>query len=166
VTTEDLLHKWDEQLQNIAGAEIRVNILGGTISTGDPIQIQLSGADFDVLSEISHQFTEIIADVEGVHNPRSSADRGRPEMQIVVDRDAAAEYGLTYQSVMGQISATLNGQIATQFRYEGNEFDVRVMLPKESRQNMEDIEQLKIMTPTGDQISLSTIADLELVEGP
>ena len=37
---------------------------------------------------------------------------------------------------------------------------------KESRQNMEDIEQLKIMTPTGDQISLSTIADLELVEGP
>ncbi|MGM8215054.1 efflux RND transporter permease subunit [Bacillaceae bacterium W0354] len=166
ITTEEILRKWDEQIQDIPGAEIKVNILGGSISTGDPIQIQLTGADFDVLGEISEQVVDVIAEVDGVHNPTTSAERGRPEMQIIVDRDQAAEYGLTYQSVMGQIGAALNGQVATQFRTGSDELDVRVMTPVEDRQNMEDIEQLKIMTPTGEQISLSNVATLELVEGP
>ena len=166
ITTEEAMRKWEEQIADIAGAEISINILGGSFSAMDPIQVQLSGSDFDTLRDISEQVVDVISEVEGVHNPSTSAERGRPEMQIVVDRDAASEYGLTYQMVMGQISAELNGQVATQFRQGGEELDVRVMTPIEDRSTMEDIEQLKITTAVGEQIPLSTIASLELVEGP
>ncbi|GEL77221.1 efflux RND transporter permease subunit [Tenuibacillus multivorans] len=166
LTTEDVMQKWDSQVQDIAGADISVNVLGAGISTGDPVQIQLQGPDHDVLSQIADQVVTVISDVEGVHNAGSSTDEGRPEMQIVVDREAAAEFGMTYQQVMGQVSSQLNGQIATQFRTGGNELDVRVLTPKEERDTIEEIENLKIMTPTGEQIRLETVASLEQVRGP
>ncbi|TFB19276.1 efflux RND transporter permease subunit [Filobacillus milosensis] len=166
LSTEEVMQKWDEQIQQIAGADISVGVLGAGISSGDPIQIQLSGPDHDVLTELAEQVVTVIEDIEGVHNPGTSADEGRPEMQIQVDREAAQEYGMTYQQVMRQVSSQLNGQVASQFRSEGEELSVRVMTPKEERDTIEEVEDLKITTPAGEQIRLSTIASLEQVQGP
>ncbi|RPF54136.1 efflux RND transporter permease subunit [Aquisalibacillus elongatus] len=166
VSTEEVMQKWDEQVQEIPGADISVSVLGASVSGGDPIQVELNGPDHDVLTELADQVTTIISDIEGVHNPGTSANEGRPEMQIVVDEDTAAEYGMTYQQIMGQISSKLNGQIATQFRTEGEELDVRILTPKDERDTIEEVEDLKIATPSGDQIRLETVASLEQVQGP
>ncbi|MGP4072287.1 efflux RND transporter permease subunit [Piscibacillus sp. B03] len=166
LSTEDVMQKWDSQIQEIAGADISVSVLGASVSAGDPVQVELNGPDHDVLSELADQVVTVIEDIEGVHNPGTSADEGRPEMQILVDRDAAAEFGMTRAQIMGQISSQLNGQVATQFRSEGSELDVRVLTPKEDRDTLEEIRDLKIATPTGDQIRLETVANIDQVEGP
>ncbi|WP_175615280.1 efflux RND transporter permease subunit [Piscibacillus halophilus] len=166
LSTEEVMQKWDSQIQKIAGADITVNVMGASVSAGDPVQIELNGPDHDVLSELADQVVTLIDDIDGVHNPSTSADEGRPEMQILVDREAAAEYGMTHAQIMGQISSQLNGQVATQFRTEGNELDVRVLTPKEERDTLEEIRDLKITTPTGEQVRLETVASLEQVEGP
>ncbi|MDQ0352687.1 HAE1 family hydrophobic/amphiphilic exporter-1 [Alkalibacillus filiformis] len=165
-TTEEVMRDWDEQVQDIAGADITVNAMGANISGGDPIQIQLTGDDYEVLDEIADQFVDIISEVEGVHNPTTSAEEGRPEMQIQVDRDVASEYGLTYQQVMGQLQMELIGQVATQYRSGGEELDVRIMTPEDERSAIEDIENLTIQSPTGASIELSEVAELVQVEGP
>lgn len=166
LSTEEVMQKWDSQIQKIAGADITVNVMGASVSAGDPVQIELNGPDHDVLSELADQVVTLIDDIDGVHNPSTSADEGRPELQILVDREAAAEYGMTHAQIMGQISSQLNGQVATQFRTEGNELDVRVLTPKEERDTLEEIRDLKITTPTGEQVRLETVASLEQVEGP
>ncbi|MFD2637650.1 efflux RND transporter permease subunit [Piscibacillus salipiscarius] len=165
-STQEVMKKWDSQIQDIAGADINVNVLGASVSAGDPVQVELTGPDHDVLQQLADQVVTLINDIDGVHNPSSSASEGRPEMQIVVDESVASQYGMTRSQVMGQISSKLNGQVATQFRQEGNELDVRVLLPKEERDSLEEIRDLKIATPQGEQLRLETLATIEQVEGP
>ncbi|WP_188207579.1 efflux RND transporter permease subunit [Alkalibacillus aidingensis] len=165
-STEEIMQSWDEQTQDIVGADISINVMGANISAGDPIQIEISGDEHDVLNELGEQFVDIISEVEGVHNPTTSAEEGRPEMEIVIDRDVASEYGLTYEQVMGQVSMQLVGQVATQFRSGGEELDVRVMTPEDQRSTIEDIENLKIQSPVGASLALTEVAEIVQTQGP
>lgn len=64
--------------------------MGAGISAGNPIQIQMTGPDFDTLKRLADETVAEISEVEGVHNAGTSADEGRPEMQINIDRNKAA----------------------------------------------------------------------------
>ncbi|MBR7554142.1 efflux RND transporter permease subunit [Allobacillus sp. GCM10007491] len=165
-TTEDVMKRWNDQVEDIPGAEINVAVMGAGISAGNPIQIQMTGPDFDTLKRLADETVAEISEVEGVHNAGTSADEGRPEMQINIDRNNAAELGMTYDQVMGQVSMQLNGRVATQFRTEGQELDVRVMTPEEQRSTIEDVENILIQTPTGAMVSLSSIASIDQEIGP
>lgn len=79
-----------------------MNVLGASVSAGDPVQVELTGPDHDVLQQLADQVVTLINDIDGVHNPSSSASEGRPEMQIVVDESVASQYGMTRSQVMGQ----------------------------------------------------------------
>ncbi|PKR77773.1 AcrB/AcrD/AcrF family protein [Halalkalibacillus sediminis] len=166
MTTQEVMQAWDAEVQDIAGADIVVRTMGANISSGDPVQIQVRGPDFEVLQQLSDQFVEVISEVDGVYNPSTSADEGRPEMQILIDREVASGYGLTFDQVMGQVTSQLNGQVATQYRQSGEELDVRVMLPEDERSTIEDIEDLKIQSPNGASVSLMTLADVVQDQGP
>lgn len=166
ITTQEVVASLSEEVQTIPGAEIIVREMSAGLGTGDPVQIQLNGPDFDVLKEIADQVVWMIAGIEGVENPESSASEGRPEIQVDIDRDIAGQYGLTYQQVMSQVQLGFNGQIATRYRTGGDEIDVRIVLPEEKRESIEDLETLLIQTPAGQMIPLSAVADLRQVQGP
>ncbi|MFB9974413.1 efflux RND transporter permease subunit [Allobacillus sp. SKP2-8] len=166
VTTEEVMKRWNDQVEDIPGGEVNVAVMGAGISAGNPIQIQMTGPDFDTLKRLADETVAEISEVEGVHNAGTSADEGRPEMQINIDRNKAAELGMTYDQVMGQVSMQLNGRVATQFRTEGQELDVRVMTPEEQRSTIEDVENLLIQTPTGAMVSLASIASIDQEIGP
>ncbi|KGX93907.1 acriflavin resistance protein [Pontibacillus halophilus JSM 076056 = DSM 19796] len=165
-TTTSVMQEIDERLKDIVGAEITVSEMSGGLGTGDPVQIQLNGEDYDVLKELSEQVVYMISEVEGVYNAETSADEGRPEIQINVDRDEAAQYGLSYQQVLAQVQAGFQGSPATQFREGGDEITVNVLLPEDERKTINDLETLSIQTQQGSTIPLATIAELEQVQGP
>ncbi|WP_138420686.1 efflux RND transporter permease subunit [Aquibacillus sediminis] len=166
VSTDQVMAEIDQAVQEIPGAEISVSAMETGISSGSPVNIQLNGPDYDVLKELSNQVVYLINDIEGVHNPESSAEDGRPEVQVNVDRDVAAQYGLTYQEVMSQVNMALSGQVATRYREAGDEIDVKLVFPEEDRQTINDLENVKIQTQQGSMITLSSIADLDQVQGP
>ncbi|QHE53763.1 efflux RND transporter permease subunit [Pontibacillus sp. HMF3514] len=165
-TTAEVMQAIDSDLKNIVGAEITVSEMAAGIGGGSPVSIQINGDDYDVLKELAQQVTWVISNVEGVHNPESSASEGRPEIQVEVDRKKAAQYGLTYQQVMTQVQMGFSGQVTTRFRESGDEIDVRLMLPEEERQTISDLETLKIQTQEGTMIPLATVAELKQVQGP
>ncbi|MET3684235.1 HAE1 family hydrophobic/amphiphilic exporter-1 [Alkalibacillus flavidus] len=165
-TTDEVMQDWNDQTEDIAGADITVSAMGASISGGSPVQIQITGDDYDTLQQLGDQFVQIISEVDGVHNPTTSAEESRPEMQITLDRDVASEYGLTQQQVMGQLQMNMMGQVATQFRNDGEELNVRVMTPEDSRDTIEDIRNMNVQAPTGAMLTLKDIAELEQVEGP
>src|SRR5690606_6719300 len=103
----------------------------------------------------------LINDIEGIHNPETSAAEGQPEVDVIVNRELAAQYGLTYDQVMSQVQLGFTGQIASRYRTGGNEIDVRVMLPEDERTTIEDLETLPIETPMGALIPLATVAELQ-----
>ncbi|MDQ0160521.1 efflux RND transporter permease subunit [Alkalibacillus salilacus] len=165
-TTQQVMQDWNDQTEDIAGADITVNAMGASISGGSPVQIQITGDDYDTLQQLGDQFINIISEVDGVHNPTTSAEESRPEMQITLNDNVASEYGLTQQQVMGQLQSEMMGQVATQYRSGGEELDVRIMTPEDSRDSIEDIRNMSLQAPTGAQLTLQEIAELEQVQGP
>ncbi len=164
-TTTAVVQELDEELSSIAGAEITVGEMSsGGLSSSDPIQIQLSGPENDVLMELSDQVMTAIEDVEGVYNPSSSIADTQPEMNIHIDRELAAEYGLTYQEVMNQIQVGFTGQTVMQYREGGDEMNVSLIFPEDERSTINDLENLYIQNQQGTQIPLLTIADFEQVQ--
>ncbi|UOQ87056.1 efflux RND transporter permease subunit [Gracilibacillus salinarum] len=163
-TTSSFVQEVDEQLQEIAGAEITVSEASSGASLGDPIQIQLSGPENDVLKELSDQVLTVLEDVEGVYNPTSSLSDTQPEMMVEVDRELASQYGLTYQEVMSQVQTAMTGQTVMQYREEGEEMNVTLQYPEDETSTINDLENLEIQNQQGTTIPLSTIAEFEQVQ--
>ncbi|MDC3411817.1 efflux RND transporter permease subunit [Terrihalobacillus insolitus] len=165
-TTTEVMQAIDRDLTNIPGAEITVSVMGAGIGTGDPIQIQLNGQDQDVLNELADQVVWTISDVKGVYNPASSVSESRPELTIDVNREKAAQYGLSYQEVMNQVQMGFTGQVATRYQEGGNEIDVKLIYPKDERSTISDLETMQIQTQTGTMLPLASIATFQQEQGP
>ncbi|MGN8646379.1 efflux RND transporter permease subunit [Gracilibacillus sp. HCP3S3_G5_1] len=163
-STTSIAQQLDEELQDIAGTEITVMEAGSATGLGDPIQIQITGPETEVLQELSDQVLMVLEDVEGVYNPTSSLSDTQPEMTVQIDRELAAQYGLSYQEVMSQIQLGFTGQTIMQYREAGDEMNVQLMYPEDQRTTINDLENLQIQNQEGTTISLQTIADFEQVQ--
>ncbi|SDO61342.1 efflux RND transporter permease subunit [Halobacillus aidingensis] len=165
-TTQTVMEEMSESLSNIPGAEIEVSELDAGLGTGAPLQVQINGGEYEVLDELAGQVAYLMNEIDGVQNATSSTDEGRPEMQIEVDQDKAAQYGLTEQQVISQVQLGFNGQVATRYRNGTDEIDVRFILPEDERQTIADLEGMSVQAPNGSLIPLATIAELKQVQGP
>lgn len=166
IATTDVVQAIAAEASGIAGAEITVSEVQSGLASGSPIQIAINGQDQQVLNELADQVIWTISEVEGIFNPGKSASEGNAELNIVVDRKTAAFYGLTYQQIVGEIQLSMEGQTATQYREGGDEVNVKVILPEEQRSDLAALASLKLTTPSGQTVPLSTVAELNQVQGP
>lgn len=166
ISTNEIIKQLDEYAKSLP--DIKVNVRGAQSGGmgGSPINIEVRGNEISTLKTITDELQEIINGVSGATNITHSMGVTRPEIQIHVDRDAAVEHGLMYAEVMQTIINSMNGQVATLMRIEGNEIDVKVILPEESRSNLAQLRRLPLTTPKGEIIQLSTVADFKKAEGP
>ncbi len=166
VTTEEAIKLIEENFQDIPGIETSVFEMTSGFDAGSPISVQIRGQDWEVLEEISSEVEWIVQNVEGTREVASTISEGQPELRVEVDREMAAQYGITYQQVMNEVMLRFNGQQATVFRSDGDEVDVIVALPEERRQTIQDIESMYLRSASGEMIPLTAIAKLEQVQGP
>lgn len=166
LSTSELIGKVDALMSDIPGAKITVQENSQGMSTGSPITVEITGEDLDILSDLSQQVVWILNDIDGTLNIESTSGEGRPEVQIIVDREVASQYGLSYQQVMNGISLAFSGEVATKYKEGGDEFDVLVAFPEESTQTIRDLETFVIQNSEGIHVPLTAVADLKQVQGP
>lgn len=166
ISTNEIIKQLDEYAKSLPDIEVNVRGAQSGGMGGSPISIEVRGNEISTLKTIADELQEIINGVSGATNITHSMGETRPEIQIHVDRDAAVEHGLMYAEVMQTIINSMNGQVATLMRIEGNEIDVKVILPEESRSNLAQLRRLPLTTPKGEIIQLSTVADFKQAEGP
>lgn len=166
ISTQDLIDEATQFGQDIPDAQIQITPLQSADIGEDPVSIRITGDNLDVLQTLSREIEEMIAPIDGLANISNSLDDTRSELQVHVDRDEASQHGLTYQEVMQTIQTSFQGQVSTFIRSEGQEIEVKVLLPQENRNTLENLSRLSIQTPLGDSIPLSSIADFEEVQGP
>lgn len=166
ISTSELSDKISEAVSDIPGAEIVVSEATMGLGGSAPIQININGEDQVVLEELSQQVIWLISEVDGVKNPESSASETSPQMLIEVNRQVASQYGLTYQQIVSAVQMGINGQVATRYREDGEEINIKVVLPEDQRSTISDLEMLLIQTPSGTSVPLSAVAELVQVQGP
>jgi HAE1 family hydrophobic/amphiphilic exporter-1 len=120
----------------------------------------------DKLSEIAVSVEEIIKNVEGVRQTSTSISEGRPEVRIFVDRDKASYYGLGTAQVSAAIRTAVEGSVATTYKVDGDEIDVRVGFPEGTVKKYSQLENTKILSPLGVEIPLIEVADIKVEKGP
>ncbi|WP_345599350.1 efflux RND transporter permease subunit [Salinimicrobium sp. 3283s] len=140
------------------------------LSTGmrAPMGMKIFGPDLETIEEVGLQMENILREVPGVKAPSVFADRvvGKPYMELEIDRRAIARYGLSIGDVQRIISAAVGGMSMTT-TVEGRErYGVRLRYAREFRDNPEDVKSILVPTPTGVQIPLGDLVEVQYVQGP
>ncbi|HVN67558.1 MAG TPA: efflux RND transporter permease subunit, partial [Candidatus Sulfotelmatobacter sp.] len=138
------------------------SIAGG----GKPVTIEIYGSDFDVIDAYVEKLYPQIAKVSGVVDPAVTREKSNPEYALNIDRDKASGLGLTMYDVASAARNSIYGNIASQYREGGNQYDIFVRLKEAGRKNIEDIRSVYVTTRTGGNVTLGNLAKVELRRGP
>ncbi len=132
------------------------------------VAIQLTGSNltYTEIGEASLQIMEELRQIDGLIDLESSYESGNPEVQLLVNRERAAEFGLSTAQVGSLVRLLINGQAATTYRGAGEEAEIIVRLKPEDRADVADVLALNILSPRGQLIPLRTIATAEVTTGP
>lgn len=160
------------ELESIPGMRVRTRASGGMFfmrflqGQGESIGIEIRGHDRDAALRVAEQVQNALNSTEGISDTRLSREGGRPEIGLRIDRQKAAEVGLSVNAIAQTIRANFGGEIATQFREGGDEYNVRVRLREEDRQRLQDLESLWIVTPSGERAPASNFVVQKRQIGP
>ena len=153
---------------NIPGADINVDatseLMGGL--GGDPVNIVIKGKDLSTLRDIGNDFKDIVTTVPGTREVKTSLDEGVPEVKVVLDRSLASQYGLTTYQVANAIRGSIQGIVASKYKYEGSEIDIVIKKEGSKDATIQSIKSLPIMTPVGTTVYLGSIGDVLVEKGP
>ncbi|MCF6218891.1 MAG: efflux RND transporter permease subunit [Gammaproteobacteria bacterium] len=142
----------------------RIDMLSTGIKT--PIGIKVSGPDLNVLEAVGNEIEQALKQLPDTLSAFADKAAGGYYLDFDIDRQEASRYGLTTGDVQDVIQSAIGGMNVT-YTVEGLErYPVNVRYPRELRDNLESLKRVLIPTPTGAQIPLSLVADLQLRRGP
>jgi HAE1 family hydrophobic/amphiphilic exporter-1 len=136
------------------------------MGAGNRAEFKIFGDDLDQLKDISLQVEEKIAAVEGVRDIQNSMKEGKPELHLAINKDKAFQYGITTAQIASAVRTTNYGTTAGVFREAGEEIDILVRLEEESRNSIDNINNISITSPMGFTIPLNHIVEIKEKEGP
>lgn len=132
----------------------------------DRVSVEIRGYDMVVASDLAKTVKDTIESVPGVTDARISRREGMPEMKIWVDRVKAASLGINASDVADTLEAVIGGRRASQFRQEGDEFDILVRLNEAERANIGQIDNVPVVTPSGQSVPIGSLVRMQRREGP
>jgi multidrug efflux pump subunit AcrB len=147
-----------ERVKDIPGGKITIAKEEEGPPTGAPINLEISGPDFEVLGRIAKQVKEILAEMPFVEDVRDDFLEGIPSVQVVVDRQKAALFGLTTDTIGFALKSAYNGLNVSSFRQGNDDYDITLQLKEADRRVVDVLHELLLPTPSGETVPLSTVA--------
>jgi copper/silver efflux system protein len=142
----------------------RIDMLATGIKS--PLGIKVAGNDLAEIERIGADIERVVKDVPGVSSVLAERVRGGRYIEVKIDRLAAARYGLSITDVQSVVSAAIGGENIGETIEGRQRFPINVRYPRELRDSVEKLRALPIVTERGAQIALSTVAALEIADGP
>lgn len=133
---------------------------------GNTVDVEIYGFDFDQTNAIAEQMRQRMTNIKGAADVSVSRKKDKPELQIKLDKDKLSAHGLNSAMVSTFIRNRVSGLIASKYKEQGEEYDIRVRLTEESRNSITDLEEITIPSPTGQKIKLKELASIQEFWGP
>ncbi|MCG2812523.1 MAG: CusA/CzcA family heavy metal efflux RND transporter [Candidatus Aminicenantes bacterium] len=143
---------------------LRVNELISGVKSD--LAVKIFGPDLDILKSFADRAATAILGVDGVRDVKVEQISGMSQLDVVIDREAAARYGINTGTVNDTIETAVAGKKATTFIEGQRRFAVVVRFPENARQDIPEIERLLVPTPGGELVPLAQIAKFQMVEAP
>jgi multidrug efflux pump len=159
------LDKIRNDVTGITTADVRIKAQAGGPPTGPPVNIEISGDDFQLLGGISDTVKRLIQNIDGLVDLKDDFERGMPEIKVNIDREKAALYQINTSVIAHDVRTAINGTVASKYRVADEEYDITVRLDSSQRDNVETISNLFIPGKDGAKIPLTSVASIDFAGG-
>ena len=155
-------------IPGLKGTAENVSLIGGGVRNV-PIQYSIRGSDLNSLTAYSKQIVSEFSKLPGVVDVDTSLEAGKPEIRVNINRDKAADLGVSVTSIAEAVNVLISGEIdITKFKEvsKGRRYEVRVRLNPADRMNPEDLNRLYVKARDGRLIELSSVVSMDEGGGP
>ena len=138
-------------------AQVSVGGMGGSMGGQATIDYEIYGYDFTETDSVARMLQNMLREIPGTADVLISRSDYQPEYQVDFDREKLALYGLNLSTAANYLRNRINGQLASQFREDGEEYDIKVMYAPEHRTSLEDIENILIYNSAGNAVRVRDV---------
>lgn len=130
---------------------------GGGMGGQSTIDYEIYGYDFTETDSVAQRLSRVLENINGTADIMISRSDYQPEYQVDFDREKLAIYGLNLQTAATYLRNRINGSISSQFREDGEEYDIKVMYAPEHRNTISDIENILIYNNAGQGVRVKDV---------
>ncbi len=132
----------------------------GSMGGGSTVDVKVYGYDFDQTNAMAHQVADSMRNIKGTRDIKLSREEMRMELQIDFDREKLAKFGISTAGASMFVSNRINGMTASQYRENGEEYDIIVRYDENFRTSLEDIQNILLYNNMGRSIRLGEVAKI------
>jgi HAE1 family hydrophobic/amphiphilic exporter-1 len=157
---------------SVPGMEIRVRapqgqfLLERLLGGDEGLTVEIRGYELATLEALAASVAKMIADVPGITDVLTSLDAGVPQQEIRINRDKAADLGLSVRDVTQLLQTAVAGSKAGEYRVEGNSYRILVQLKDAEKRSINEILNLTLTTASGEKVALRNVVISEPSRGP
>ncbi|MFP4605583.1 MAG: efflux RND transporter permease subunit [Bacteroidales bacterium] len=152
-----------EDIPEIESFHITAGSIVSEAITGNvkPIEVEITGNEYDELNQTARELFNRINDKEGFTDQATTIDEGKIEVQIIIDRDKATALALNTAMIGKQVRNSIYGAEAGELTQGGNEYEINMRYEPQFRDKIEALEDLKVTNLKGEQVALSSFAEIQ-----
>lgn len=168
---DELIAAMNRELSKFPGAfwnfsqPIEDNVDETLTGTKGGLAAKLYGPDLNVLEQKGEEIKDVMAQIPGIHDLGLQRDTGEPNLNVTVDRQAAARWSINVADVQDAIQTAVGGFPIGQVLIGEATYDLTVRYQKPYRDTKEAIQDIRILTPSGERVSLAQVAKVEVRDG-
>ncbi len=154
-----------QDLADIPNADIKISVMESMGGGGAPIEFFIMGQNLDTLESLKSDFYAKSKEIPGLINYDFSSRPGKPEITVAPKRGKVTQAGLSEQEIAVTVRSAIEGMEATQYKENGEEYDVMVTLDRASVDTPEEIKNIPIVSQRGVVYRLAQVADVDFTSG-
>jgi multidrug efflux pump subunit AcrB len=163
VSSMEIAERWRELTGEIPDA-VKLDFSSSLMSTGDDINIQLTGSDFDELRQVATEVKDALHRYPGVYDIADSFRAGKREVKLKIKPEAEV-LNLSQMNLARQVRQAFYGEEAQRIQRGRDDIRIMVRYPREQRMSLGDLENMRIRAPGGIEVPFSTVAEAEIGRG-
>ena len=160
----EVTEMWRDAVGEIPGMKELKFMAAGHIGGGSPLSFKLSGSNYAALEGAATELAKELVTYEGLFDVTNSATTGSDEIKLTIKPEAEA-LGLTMSSLGRQVRQAFYGEEAQRIQRGKDELRVMVRYPLSERRSISDLENMRIRTPSGDEVPFSSVAEVSYGQG-
>ncbi|HEV8694990.1 MAG TPA: efflux RND transporter permease subunit [Lysobacter sp.] len=165
--TAQVAENLQRELGQLPGVRVSAQVFGGLVRTrGQPVQIVIGGPDYAQLAEWRDRLLARIEQNPGLTGADSDYKETRPQMRVQIDRQRAADLGVSVGDIGRTLESMMGARRVTTFVRGGEEYDVIVQASKLTRGTPADLAAIQVRTRSGELVPLSNLVTLQEMAEP
>ncbi|HEY4085556.1 MAG TPA: CusA/CzcA family heavy metal efflux RND transporter [Bryobacteraceae bacterium] len=168
---EELIRAMDRELSKIPGAlwnysqPIADNMEEAVSGVKGQLAIKIYGDDLHKLEDTGQQILDVMKTIPGVSDLGLFRVIGQPNLEFTVNREKAARYGMNVSDVQDAIETAVGGKAVSQVLEGEQRYDLTVRYEPKYRDTKEAIENIRLLAPSGERVSLAQLCDVRVTDG-